>query len=107
MAANDEKGRVRTETPIHWGVTEECPRNGKMTSLSLDSCFIQTKAEVIVGQTIHVDLKNCLGSPLLLHGEIYYRLERLGFGVRFADLCEDEIEKLKEIIARASDAHSS
>jgi len=98
---DDEKGRVRTSVHIHWGVTEECPRNGKMTSLSVDSCFIQTKAEVIVGQTIHVDLKNSLGSPLMLRGEIYYRLERLGFGVRFAEVSEEEREKLKEIIARA------
>ena len=106
MTEDNNKGRVRTDVHIHWGVTEECPRNGKMTSLSVDRCFIQTKAEVIVGQTIYVDLKNSLGSPLLLRGEIYYRLERLGFGVQFADVSEEEKEKLKEIIARTGAGQS-
>lgn len=106
MTEESNKGRVRTSSHIHWGVTEECPRNGKMTSLSTESCFIQTKAEVIVGQTIYVDLKNSLGSPLMLRGAIYYRLERLGFAVKFDDLKEEERGKLKEIIARSRDGHN-
>ena len=97
-----EEGRraKRLRPPMHcyWGMTEACPRNGKITSLSTEGCFVKTKAEPDAGRTVFVNCWLPTEHWLTLRGTVTYHLPRVGFNLVFADLSETEAEMLALIL---------
>lgn len=86
----------RLHPPMHcyWGANETCPRNGQITSLGADGCFVKTKAETSDNGTTYLSCWLPTGRWLKLRGSVTYRLPKIGFGVRFSDLTETEAELL-------------
>lgn len=97
-----EEGRKakRLRPPLHcyWGASEACPRNGKITSLSTEGCFVKTKAEPSDGQTLFVNCWLPTEHWLMLRGTITYHLPRVGFNLSFSELSATEAEMLALIL---------
>lgn len=90
--------RLRPPMHCYWGTTETCPRNGRITSLGVESCFVKTKAEAQEGQMLYVNLWLPTERWLLLRGRVAYRMPKVGFGLSFNDLTETEREMLRTLL---------
>jgi hypothetical protein len=90
--------RVKTALPCSWGLTEDGPRNGNITSLSHGGCFVQTTARATENQIVY--LKCWLPSErwFALRGRVTYSLTKIGFGVSFTDLTDEQREMLALIV---------
>lgn len=99
--------RVKTNIDCIFGVTPEAPRSGKVTSLSLAGCFVKTTIWVTDVPKMYIRL--WLGSQrwLRLQGVVLYHLEKVGFGMRFADLTPQDESALKELMEQSSQINSS
>ena len=73
--------RVSVGVAIFWGMTPACPREGRVNSLSLGGCFLETGEDVPVGEEVFVNLR--LRAAATLAGEVRYRLEGSGVGIEF------------------------
>jgi PilZ domain len=91
-------GRVATTLSCNWGLSEDCPRNGKITSLSAKSCFVQTKAIANDGQQVFVKCWLPSERWLPLRGTVSYALPRVGFSITFAELSEEQQQMLELLI---------
>ena len=83
MTAYAEKRKhKRAEVNIHadWGLTRDCPDRGRVVGVSVGGCFIRTEEEIPPGTRVFVHLWLPTGGPLL--GEVRYRLDGFGVGVR-------------------------
>ena len=86
-----EAERVEIDTAIYilWG-TDESLRGGKITSLSIKGCFIQTRSEASEGQMIAIRIRLPTERWMLLEGEVKHVLKRVGFGVQFTGLARGD-----------------
>lgn len=98
MGNGNEGGRVACALDCNWGYTEDAPRTGKVTSLSLKNCFVQTKAIVTEGQQIYVRCWLPERRWLALNGTVKSCLERVGFSYNFAELTDEQRETLKSLM---------
>lgn len=100
---------IRPPMHCHWGATDECLRNGKITRLSTSykTCFIQTKAQVELEQLIYVKLWlpdefvrgwQLIAHHILLRGKVIRYLNKVGFGLQFSDLSDGEGQLLEMLI---------
>ncbi|HEU4594635.1 MAG TPA: hypothetical protein VFS10_05655 [Pyrinomonadaceae bacterium] len=98
-AAHAQRAR-RLRPPMHcyWGTTEACPRNGRITSLGVESCFVKTKAEAQDGQLLYVNLWLPTERWLLVRGKVTYRMPKVGYGLSFVELAETEREMLRTLL---------
>lgn len=108
----DEQRRavlIRPPMQCHWGPTDECLRNGRITRLSMSyrTCFIQTKAQVEIEQQIFVRLwlpdefvQNLQSGAhhVVLRGKVARFQSKVGFGLHFDDLSEGEAEMLNLLV---------
>ena len=98
MGNSNDGGRVACALDCNWGYSEDTPRNGKITSLSLRNCFVQTKALVTEGQQIYVRCWLPERRWLALNGTVKSCLERIGFSYSFAELTDEQRETLKSLM---------
>ena len=82
----------------YWGPTEACPRNGKITTLSVEGCFIKTKAETNDGLIMFLNCWLPTGRWMMLRGKVNYRMPKVGFGLSFLDLTGTEREMLSMLL---------
>jgi hypothetical protein len=92
--------RRRLRPPMHcyWGTTPACPRNGRVTSLGADGCFVKTKAEASEDQDLHVNFWLPTERWLMLRGRVTYHLSKVGFGLTFTDLSAAERDVLSVLL---------
>jgi hypothetical protein len=95
--ARDVK-RVKTDVSCSWGLTDACPRNGKITSLSSRGCFVKTTAATTDGQTIFVNCWLPERRWLMLCGTVSYHIEKIGFGLVFTNLNDEQSESISALI---------
>jgi hypothetical protein len=96
--ARDVK-RIKTDLSCSWGSTEACPRNGKITSLSSRGCFVKTTAATEDGQTIFVNCWLPERRWQMLRGTVLYQIEKIGFGLTFAELDAEQKATISSLIA--------
>ena len=65
--------RVSVDILAFWGPTSDCPRQGRVVSLSAGGCFIRTEEELATGHEVYLDLWLPGARPLA--GEVRYRIE--------------------------------
>ncbi|MBA3768163.1 MAG: PilZ domain-containing protein [Acidobacteria bacterium] len=94
-----EAERVAIDTAIYilWG-TDESLRGGKITSLSIKGCFIQTRSEAAEGQMIAIRIRLPTERWMLLEGEVKHVLKRVGFGVQFTELAKGDASMLTLLV---------
>lgn len=90
--------RVLVALQINWGRAEDCAYQARITSLSINGCFVQTEDEVTVGETLYVRLS--LPEKHLLHGTVRYNMPGVGFGLVFQDLTVEDQFTLEALVAK-------
>ena len=88
--------RVTVDIPARWGPTADCPRQGRVLSLSAGGCFIRTADEVAAGHEVYLDLWLPGARPLA--GEVRYRIEGYGLGVEFKAVGQITAELLAHMV---------
>jgi hypothetical protein len=78
--------RVLTALTCNWGWDESVPKHGKVTSLSVRGCFLQTTVYGERGKLLHVHLWLPEGEWLKLCGAVLYVMEGIGFGISFNEV---------------------
>jgi hypothetical protein len=106
MSRQRETRRVKTNLACNWGATEDCPRNGMITSLSSKGCFVQTKAAVSDGMALYLNCWLPSQRWLPLRGQIVYHLPRVGFGLAFHETTDSDREMI-ELLMDFYDADES
>ena len=99
--------RVRVSINIDWGADARCLWQGRITTLSVGGCFIQTPRELKAGERIHLRVWLAAGGERILRGEIRYCMERVGLGVQFFEVMERDKERLAELVEHYCDAPQS
>jgi hypothetical protein len=92
--------RVKTAIDVHWGLTEDCTYEGTIINLTVFGCALQNRAgvEVKPGKTVFIRFWMPLERILKVQ-VVHTSLEDVqGFGARFLDLTEDEVETLDQMI---------
>ena len=98
MDKRREGERVKTALPCNWGLSEDSPRNGNITSLSQTGCFIQTKANATENQIVYVNCWLPSERWLALRGKVAYHLPKVGFGLTYLDLTGEQRQMLALLI---------
>lgn len=100
-----KKTRFLSELSCAFGPTPDTPRSGTVTSIGLRECFVKTKAIVIEGQSLHVRVWTPEHRWLRLAGRVKYHMERVGFGVVFHELTEEQTADLSRLVEQLRRQH--
>ena len=94
-------------TEKRWDVCLDAVWDGKsgnysarVTDLSEGGCYVDTLGEAIVGEMLTLKLNVPTGHWLELTGEVAHGSPPMGFGLRFIDLSDDQLEKLRALITQ-------
>lgn len=91
--------RIQTSLSCTFGASEDTPRSGTVTSLSSQGCFVKTTAWVNEGQEMFVKLwQQPERRWLVLRSTVLYRMENIGFGLRFKELAPEDRQALATLI---------
>lgn len=95
--------RIQISIDVDWGGTPACDNTGRVTSLGVGGCFIQTPLKVLKGKPIFIRLMLAPGSTRVIEGIVWgrvaYHMPKVGLGVEFKKLppgYEKHIEDLVE-----------
>jgi hypothetical protein len=100
-----KKTRFLSELSCAFGPTPDTPRSGTITSIGLKECFVKTKAIVIEGQNLHVRIWTPENRWLRLSGRVKYHMERVGFGVVFHELSDEQFTDLSRLVEELRRQH--
>ncbi len=78
-------------------------RRTRVADLSEGGCYIDSIAEVYVGEILYLKIQLPNGQWLELQGEVAHRVSRLGFGVRFVDLSSEQSQTLRWLITHLTE----
>ena len=94
--------RIPFSLDVDWGETLACVETGRVTSLSVGGCFIQTPLEVAVGTPLFIRLLLAPGSERgnegMVSGQVLYHLAQLGIGVKFKKLPAGYGKHIEDIV---------
>lgn len=96
-----DKNRKHTRVPLLIEVLWEGAAGkyeARTSDISLGGCFIDTIGQMAIGETISFKLCLPTDEGIELQGEVMYELPRAGFGVRFANLSDDQQRRLEDFI---------
>ena len=73
-------------------------RSARISDISLGGCYIDTIAQVPVGETLTLVIASSKGESMHFAGKVAYVLENFGFGVEFTDLTDPQRQFLAELV---------
>lgn len=91
---NEERLEVSLEA-----VWEGQHRPARITDLSEGGCFVDTTGESFVGEQLTFRVLLPDGAWLELTGEVTHQHIPVGFGLRFSNLTDEQLEQLRAFIA--------
>ena len=92
-----EKERVRADLEAQWeGVLAR--RDGRVVDISAGGCFILTDDEVREEELIRLEINLPTDRRIYLWGEVVYKVEEMGFALRFTGTEPAEQEMLKLLL---------
>jgi len=77
-------------------------RSARISDISIGGCYIDTIAQVPVGETLQLQISSSSGNTMQFAGRVAYVLEGFGFGVEFIDLSDTQREFLSQIVSSAA-----
>ena len=93
-------------TEKRWDVSLDAVWDGKsgnysarVTDLSEGGCYVDTLGEAQVGEILSLKIQVPSGEWLELSGEVAHQTPPLGFGLRFQNLTDEQLDKLRSVIA--------
>lgn len=101
MADKRQHERISLPLEVRWeGLSGKY--NARLSDLSLGGCYVESLAQVSIGERIRFEIQLPTGRWMELHGEVIYHQPTLGFGVHFTKLSELEREMLASVIEYGS-----
>ncbi len=89
--------RLRTSLQASWeGILTS--RRGTVTDISPTGCFILTRDDVQPQELIRLEVHSPTGRAICLWGEVVYKVEEMGFALRFTGTEPAEQEMLKLLL---------
>jgi len=73
-------------------------RAARISDISLGGCYVDSIGHVSIGETIFFRVHLPTGHWVQLHGEVIYSSSDAGFGLRFANLVQEEQILLEQVI---------
>jgi len=73
--------------------------DARMGEISLDGCFIESKGQEIIGETINFKVRLPTGIWVTLEGTVSAQEYPIGFEVRFTDLTTENRKLILEVVA--------
>ena len=95
-----EERRKTIRVPVNFAVKWQgswARRGGGLTDLSIGGCFILTEDLVKEGEEVRLEIRLPKGR-LCLSGEVVYKIEELGFALRFTDASDADRKQLEWLI---------
>jgi hypothetical protein len=86
---------------VHWESISG-KHEARISDISLGGCYMESLAQVVVGEEIHFEIQLPTGGRMPLRGEVIYHQPNLGFGVRFTNLSVMERNVLAHVIKVSS-----
>lgn len=77
-------------------------RSARISDISIGGCYIDTIAQVPVGEAVTLHIASTSGESMRFDGKVAYVLDGFGFGVEFVDLDDAQREFLSALINSAS-----
>ena len=77
-------------------------RSARISDISIGGCYIDTIAQVPVGEAVTLHIGSTSGESMRFEGKVAYVLDGFGFGVEFVDLDDAQREFLSALINSAS-----
>lgn len=102
---DERRSKERLEVCLEalWDATGN--RTARITDLSEGGCFVDAMGEALAGErlTFYIQLPD--GKWLELSGEVAYHMRPVGFGMRFVDLTDEQLEQLRWFIEYLKKPH--
>jgi hypothetical protein len=92
------KDRVEICLDVKWA-----NRNGRLADLSEGGCYIDTLGEVFPGEVVKIAISLPDGRALWLEGVVAHCTPRLGFGVRFINLNDEQRADIRRLLGESSE----
>ncbi|HJQ31825.1 MAG TPA: hypothetical protein VJ866_06600 [Pyrinomonadaceae bacterium] len=105
MTNGKQQTRFLADLSCAFGPTPDAPRSGTITSIGPKECFVKTKATVMEGQMLHVRVWMSDRRWLRLSGKVKYHMDRVGFGVIFHDLTDEQTADLARLVEELRRQH--
>jgi hypothetical protein len=70
----------------------------RMTDLSQGGAYIDTIGAVVIGEILGFEIQLSRGEHLQLEGEVTHSKASVGFGVRFINLDEHQVQSIRRIL---------
>jgi Tfp pilus assembly protein PilZ len=102
LSEKRKHARARVLMEVDWGDTPACAHGGRLTSLSVGGCFVQTQVRARTGSVVFLRLllapeaRNVLEGVLM--GRVAYDLEGVGFGLEFVRLKPDDERDIRDLV---------
>lgn len=77
-------------------------RSARISDISSGGCYIDTIAQVPVGEPVTLVIASSSGDSMQFTGRVAYVLENFGFGVEFTDLTDAHRDFLNKILVSAT-----
>ena len=94
--------RIRYSIEVDWGETPACIHKGRVTTLAVGGCFVQTPLEVSKGGLIFIRLLLAPTSERVMEGVVWgrvaYHMPEVGLGVEFQKLPPEYEEHIRDIV---------
>lgn len=94
-------------TEKRWEVSLDAVWDGKsgnysarVTDLSEGGCYVDTLGEAQVGEILSLKIQMPNGEWIELSGEVAHQTPPLGFGMRFENLSDEQVDKLRSVIGQ-------
>ena len=76
-------------------------RSARISDISAGGCYIDTIAQVPVGESLQLHIASTSGDAMTFNGTVAYVLDGFGFGIEFVDVSDQQREFLDKLIASA------
>ena len=102
---DDRRSRPRLSVHLDavWHGGEE-RHSARVTDLSEGGCYLDSVGDVMLGEIVAFRVLLPDDDWLYLEGEVRHHHHGIGFGVRFVDLNEEQVEKLLRLLEIAREA---
>ena len=94
--------RVKYAIDVDWGETPACIHQGRITTLSVGGCFLQTPLEVAKGLPVFIRLLLAPESERVMEGVVWgrvaYHLISAGLGIEFKKLPPGYAQHIEDIV---------
>ena len=99
MPRQDERYSYLKEVELEFASGK---RSARISDISLGGCYIDTIAQVPVGDPLTLHIASTSGESMQFNGKVAYVLDGFGFGVEFVDLTEEQRQFLFSVVTAAS-----